>query len=203
MGINQDTSLLLLLLSHVSKGKYSTTFALGYAISSFCHPLFQGPPPSECVVSGLTFCVTFLSFLFLFFLQPHLCGMGKFPGSGSNQSCSCQPRPQPWQLQIWAKPVTYATAGGNARSLTHWARPGIEPASSQALCWVLNPPGHSRNSLCHRFLILNLGQKQNWSLGPSCKGVGMVIIWHIYSGNGGFCLCLKSWGRRCPLQGCF
>jgi len=29
--------------------------------------------------------------------------------------------------------VTYTTAHGNARSLTLWARPGIEPASS----WIL------------------------------------------------------------------
>ena len=34
---------------------------------------------------------------------------------------------------IWAESSTYTTAHGNARSLTHWVRPGIEPASS----WVL------------------------------------------------------------------
>ena len=35
---------------------------------------------------------------------------------------------------IRSKPVcNYITAHGNARSLTHWARPGIEPASS----WIL------------------------------------------------------------------
>ena len=32
-----------------------------------------------------------------------------------------------------ATPVTYATAHSNSRSLTHWERPGIEPASS----WIL------------------------------------------------------------------
>ena len=36
--------------------------------------------------------------------------------------------PQP--RQIWASSVTYTTAHGNAGSLTHWARPGIERASS-------------------------------------------------------------------------
>ena len=35
--------------------------------------------------------------------------------------------------QIWAKSSTYTTAHGNARSLTHGARPGIEPKSS----WLL------------------------------------------------------------------
>ena len=35
--------------------------------------------------------------------------------------------------QIGAVAVTYTTAHGNTGSLTHWARPGIEPASS----WIL------------------------------------------------------------------
>ena len=30
------------------------------------------------------------------------------------------------QLGIWAESVTYTTTHGNAGSLTHWARPGIE-----------------------------------------------------------------------------
>ena len=41
--------------------------------------------------------------------------------------------PQPQQHGIQAPPVTYATALGNARSLTHCAGPGIEPTSS----WIL------------------------------------------------------------------
>ena len=42
--------------------------------------------------------------------------------------------PQPQQCQIRASSVTYTTThGGNARSLTHWARLGIEPTSS----WLL------------------------------------------------------------------
>ena len=35
----------------------------------------------------------------------------------------------------------------NAWSLTQWMRPGIEPASSWILCWILNPLSHNRNSL--------------------------------------------------------
>ena len=38
--------------------------------------------------------------------------------------------PHPQQLRVWATPATYITALGNTGSLTHWARPGIEPASS-------------------------------------------------------------------------
>ena len=55
------------------------------------------------------------------------------PGQGSNQSCSRWPTPQPQQGRIRATSVTYTTAHGKARSLTHWMRPGIEPASS----WLL------------------------------------------------------------------
>ena len=40
---------------------------------------------------------------------------------------------QPQQCGIWATFVTYTTAHGNAGSLTHWARPGIEPIST----WML------------------------------------------------------------------
>ena len=40
---------------------------------------------------------------------------------------------QPQQRGIWATSLTCAVTWGNARSLTHWARPGIEPASS----WIL------------------------------------------------------------------
>ena len=37
---------------------------------------------------------------------------------------------EPQQLGIRAASVTYTTAHGNARSLTPWARPGIEPTTS-------------------------------------------------------------------------
>ena len=43
--------------------------------------------------------------------------------------------------------VTCAAACGNAGSLTHWVRPGIEPTSSQRQPWVLNPLSHNGNSL--------------------------------------------------------
>ena len=41
--------------------------------------------------------------------------------------------PQPQQCQIQAASVTYTTARGSARSITHWLRPGIKPPSS----WIL------------------------------------------------------------------
>ena len=33
-----------------------------------------------------------------------------------------------YQHRIWATSATYSTGHGNAGSLTHWARPGMEPA---------------------------------------------------------------------------
>lgn len=41
----------------------------------------------------------------------------------------------------------YATACGNAGSLTHSERPGIRPAFSQRHPQILNPLGHNRSSL--------------------------------------------------------
>ena len=69
---------------------------------------------------------------FFSFLGLHVQHM-EFPRLGSNQSCSYWPVPQPQQHRIEAESVTYTTAHVNARSLTHWARLGIEPASS----WIL------------------------------------------------------------------
>ena len=64
----------------------------------------------------------------------HAQGIWRFPGQGCNGSHCCQPTtPQPQQRRIRATSATYTTAQGNARSLTHQARPGIKPATS----WIL------------------------------------------------------------------
>ena len=76
-----------------------------------------------CLSVRFFVCVCFFS------LGPHLQHM-EVPRLGSNQSCSCQPTPEPQQHQIWAMSVTHNTAHRNAGSLTQWARPGIEPATS-------------------------------------------------------------------------
>ena len=52
---------------------------------------------------------------------------------GAESELSCWPIPQPQLHSIQAASVTYTTALGNTGSLTHWARPGIQPASS----WML------------------------------------------------------------------
>ena len=73
------------------------------------------------------------SYLFCLFRAIPEAYEGSQTGWGSNQSCSLWPTPQPQQRQIWARSFTYNTAHGNAGSLTHWVRPGIEPTSSGIL----------------------------------------------------------------------
>ena len=84
----------------------------------------------ECS-SGKTTCLGIKSIEFFFvclfvFLGPHPQHMEVPRLGGSNRSCSCRPMPEPQQRQIQTMSATYTTAHGNARSLTHWARPGIE-----------------------------------------------------------------------------
>ena len=70
--------------------------------------------------------------------QGRTLGIRSFPGQGSNRSCSCQSTLQTQQCQIQAVSSIYTTAHSNSGSLTHCARPGIEPASSWILGGLLN-----------------------------------------------------------------
>ena len=85
-------------------------------------------PLLRFIDSGFILVVTFFS---SFFFPLFKAAPTTYAGSQArvNQSCSCWPMPQPWQHRIQAMPATYATAQGNARSLTHRSRPGIEPES--------------------------------------------------------------------------
>ena len=91
----------------------------------------------------LTHTTSFFFFLLLFMAAPAAHG-------------SSQPRDK-----VRAAAVAYTTATatpdlslicdlshilGNTRSLTHWARPEIEPTSSQILYQVLDPRSHGGNS---------------------------------------------------------
>ena len=60
------------------------------------------------------------------------------PRLGSNWSYCHWPMPEPQQRQTQASSVTYTTAQGNAGSLTHWARPGIEATTSRFLVRFLS-----------------------------------------------------------------
>ena len=79
--------------------------------------------------SSLPSAFFFLSPLFLFFFPmayrgSQVRGLSGAVATGlhhSHNNARLEPR-------LWP---TYTTAHGNARSLTHWARPGIEPATSR------------------------------------------------------------------------
>ena len=58
--------------------------------------------------------------------------MWKFPSQGMNLSCNHD----------------LCHSCSNPRSLTHWARPVIEPLLPQRQRWILNPLHHSRSSGC-------------------------------------------------------
>ena len=86
----------------------------------------------------------------------------------------------PCLSHVWG---TYITGHGNARSLTHWARPGIAPASSDTTqlryCWAtIGTPrnafeGPSAKSL---FLFLNC---QCWSslVAQWVKDPALSLLW--------------------------
>ena len=100
----------------------------------FCHQGEWGK--SEIIVSYWKYRLSHICMLefygqkFFFFFKGRTCSIWRFPGQGLNRSYSCQPIPQPQQHRIQATSATYTTVHGNTRSLTHWARPGIEPSTS-------------------------------------------------------------------------
>ena len=88
-----------------------------------------------------------LPLFFFFFSAPMAYGSSQTRNRiGTAAASLCHSHAQ--QCQIPATSATYTTACSNARSLTHWTRPGIEPPSlflmdtSQAL----NPPSYNGNS---------------------------------------------------------
>ena len=78
----------------------------------------------------------FLSFFFFFFffvfLGPHPWHM-EVPRQGVQLEFQLPAYTTATECQIRATSATYTTAHGDTRSSTHWARPGIEPAS----LWIL------------------------------------------------------------------
>ena len=97
-----------------------------------------------------------LFFLFLFFCFFRVAPVA-YEGSqarGSNRSHFCQPTPQPQQRQIQAASATYTTAYGNARSLTHGARPGMVPTASRFLVgFVSAVPQQELPNFIHLYLL--------------------------------------------------
>ena len=65
-------------------------------------------------------------------------GHMEVPRLGVPVELQLPPTPQPQQYRIQATYATYTTANGNAGSLIHWARPGIEPATSWFLAKLIS-----------------------------------------------------------------
>ena len=115
--------------------------------NSYSEVLAASPSECDCIwTQGLERGKqVFFFFLFFFvFLGPHLQHV-EVPRLGVNQSY-CWPTPQPHQLGIRAASATYTTGHGNAGSLTHRARPAMEPMFSWILVGLslLSHTGNSR-----------------------------------------------------------
>ena len=96
--------------------------------------------------------VIFNLFFFLFMITPKAYGSSQ--ARGQIRAADASPyhnlsnaRSQPYLL-------TYITAYGNGRCLMHQVRPGIEPASSGTLYWVLNLLSLKGNSEIWKFSVL-------------------------------------------------
>ena len=70
----------------------------------------------------------FCFFVFFCFLGPHPWQYRGSQDRGRIRATAASLLHSRSNLVIWAKPAAYTTAHGNTGSLTHWARPGIEPA---------------------------------------------------------------------------
>ena len=117
---------------------------------------------SEKMGNGqMGFLHTFLFFFSFFFFFICTCRIWNFPGYGYNWGANVPPMPESQQCQIQATPAASAAAC-NAGSLTHWARPAIEPTSSLTLYWALNLLSHNENFIlflttaCEGSIILKL-----------------------------------------------
>ena len=104
---------------------------IGRLVLAVSQPLLQPAKHTEPSCRWPYFYIFYLLFYFnLFRAAPrHM----EVPRLGSNRTCSRQLTPQPQQCGIRVASAGYTTAHGNARSLTHWARPGIKPSPS----WML------------------------------------------------------------------
>ena len=99
--------------------------------------------PERWGLAGILFWITtrgnhpsmfrgFLFVCFLFcscFLGPYLRHM-EVPRLGIESELQLPAYITAMATQIWTASSTYTTAQGNTRSLTHWARPGLEPTTS-------------------------------------------------------------------------
>ena len=87
--------------------------------------------------------IYFIFNFFLFFTATPLAHGSSWAGGQTGDAALAHITATTW---ICAASATYIKAYGNTGSLTHWAGPGIKPASSQRQCWVLSLLSHHGNS---------------------------------------------------------
>ena len=93
-----------------------------------------------------------LLFFFFFFCSLFRAVPTAYGGSqarGLIGAVSCWPISEAQQHQIWAMSATYTPAHGNSRSLTHWVKPGIKPATSLFLVGFVSTAPRWENSRPH------------------------------------------------------
>ena len=113
----------------------------------------------------------------------------------------------PWLEQIQAASATYTTAHSNARSLTHWARPGIKPSSSWMpvrfiYCWATTGTPYLIENLSvlpfWLFACGSLGQKHKF-----CLLLSRALLWISVPTKFiplHFCLCKLTKGNHIGYQ---
>ena len=140
------------------------------------------------------FVFSFLSFFFfLFRAKPSAFGGSQARGLLELQlPAYTQPR------RIWATSVTYTTAHHNTLSLTHWARPGIKPATSWLLIkfvsaasqWKL--PKTWKNAL-HHWLEKCKSELPQDTTSHQAEWPSLIQITNAWRGCGGKETLLRCW----------
>ena len=132
---------------------------------------------SDCLSVYLSIYLSIYIYIFFFFLLFR--AIWKFPGTEveSKLQLLAMPQPRPQWRQIWATSVTYMAACGNAGSLTHWARLGMEPKTSWTLCRVLNPLSHDGTPLALVFIHSSwLTYPQSFGISRRIRAMGIFFV---------------------------
>ena len=99
-----------------------------------------------------------------------------------------------WKLKLLA----HSTAHGNTRSFTHWARPGMEPTSSQTLRGVLSQLSHNGNSHCSFYIVqwqllnANVKAQNSHAESSNLRNCCFIVCTHIW-----LCVILIKTEKRC------
>ena len=88
--------------------------------------------------SCFTYCAFFFAFFFFCLFRAASMAYGGSQARSPIGAIATGLRQSHSNSRIWAASMIYTTAHGNVGSLNHWARPGIEPATSWFLVGFVN-----------------------------------------------------------------